>query len=87
MNDEYTGMGRSAGRSRGNRDGEGAVRRAPQRERDYIDPPGRSEWVRLHDEVRTAKRVDFAMAVVGGLSAVFFCVLAAIVVAAWFGII
>jgi hypothetical protein len=37
-------MGQSAGRSAGNQTN--GVRRATQRERDAIDPPGRSEWGR-----------------------------------------
>lgn len=87
-------MGHSAGRSRRNREGAGAVRRAPQRERDYIDPPGYSERAQWADEEdqRTwwddlTPRGRKVMDVIAVGSYVFMCVLLAIVVCAWWGLI
>lgn len=85
-------MGQSAGRSRRNRDGEGAVRRAPQRERDAIDPPGYSERAKWADEEEQrpwvlTRRGEKVMAVVAFGSWVFFCVLLAVVVCAWWGLL
>lgn len=90
--DSNFGMGRSAGRSKGNRAGAGAVRRAPQRERDYIDPPGHAERAKWADEEQErpwvlTSRGEKVMAVVAAGSWVFFCVLLAVVVCAWWGLL
>lgn len=92
--DSNFGMGRSAGRSKGNRAGAGAVRRAPQRERDYIDPPGHAERAKWADEEdqRTwwddlTPRGRRVMDVVAVGSYIFMCVLLAVVVCAWWGLI
>lgn len=93
MNDDSTfGMGRSAGRSRGNREGQGAVRRAPQRERDYIDPPGHAERAKWADEEEQrpwvlTTRGEKVMTVIAIGSYVFMCVLLAVVVCAWWGLL
>ena len=51
-------MGGSAGRSARNRTS--GARRATQRERDLIDPPGRSDWERAEE----AREVHASMVVV-----------------------
>lgn len=87
-------MGHSAGRSRRNREGAGAVRRAPQRERDGIDRPGYAEdharWA--DEEQRTwwddlTPRGRRVMDVIAVGSYIFMCVLLAVVVCAWWGLI
>jgi hypothetical protein len=87
-------MGRSAGRSLRNKTGQGAERRAPERERVGIDPPGHAERARWADEEdqRTwwddlTPRGRKVMDVIAVGSYVFMCVLLAIVVCAWWGLI
>lgn len=93
MSEHPMGMGRSAGRSRGNRDGQGSVRRAPQRERDGVDAPGYAERSRWADEEQRTWWDDLTprgrrvMDVIAVGSYVFMCVLLAIVVCAWWGLI
>lgn len=88
------GLGQSGGRSKGNRLGEGAVRRATPRERDGIDPPGHVEWEHVRAEQEREEhrwvltsRGEKVMAVVAAGSWVFFCVLLAVVVCAWWGLL
>ena len=89
---ETWGMGHSAGRSRGNRDGQGSVRRTPQRERAAIDPPGRAERARWADEEehRTwvwTPRGEKVLSVTAWLCLIALSLLLGVVVSAWWGLI
>lgn len=79
-------LGSSGGRSRGNRLGDGAVRRATPRERAYIDPPGHTEWEHVRTEALTGRGEKVFAAIAFG-SWVFFCVLIAVVVCSWWGLL
>ena len=78
-------LGSSAGRSSGNRLGEGAVRRATPRERAGIDNPRDPEpttprWVLTPRGERAADVAIF-------LGALVLCGFASVVIAHWFGFI
>lgn len=77
-------LGSSAGRSSRNRTGEGASRRATQRERDGVDAPRDEEpplgWV---PSARTQKLGDLLAWTVWAV----FCVVFALVICAWFGLL
>lgn len=80
-------MGRSAGRSAGNRTGDGAKRRNTQRERDYIDPPFEIQPEQPESPWRLTKRGEefFAMAALAAW--VFLSVLMAVVICSWVGLL
>jgi len=68
----------------------GAVRRAPQRERDYIDPPGHAErgrWVDEEEAQRRALAWAKAIEIVATGTWVAFCVLFSIVICKWWGLL
>lgn len=79
-------MGNSGGRSRGNRTGQGAERRNTPRERAAIDPvfPEGPPEVRFQ-KTDEAHWVDVLFGWVAAVSIIFFGVLGAIILAAWFG--
>jgi hypothetical protein len=79
-------MGNSGGRSKGNRQGKGAERRNTPRERAAIDPvfPEGPPEVRFNRQDE-APWVDTLMGWLAAVSVVFFGVLGAIILAAWFG--
>lgn len=84
-------IGRSGGRSAGNR--QTGVRRATERERTAVDPPGRDEWehvkidqeYRWEDHLTLRGRVILWVVVAG--SWIAFCVLFGFVLAKWFNVI
>ena len=75
-------IGDSGGRSRGNRQGEGASRKNTPRERSYIDPV-RDEW----EPVRLTRRAEKMANAFAMLCMVLFGCFTAILLANWFGII
>lgn len=81
-------VGQSGGRSAGNK--QSGDRRATQRERAAIDPPGRSDWERLKTEdepwVLTG-RGEKVFAILAAGTWVFFCTFMAIVFAEWWGVL
>lgn len=79
-------MGNSAGRSSGNRTAREARRRATQRERALIDPPmddPEPELPRWMLTTRGERLVDWLF--FGGF--LVFCVLLAVIIAAWWGLL
>ena len=84
-------VGQSGGRSAGNR--QSGVRRATPRERDAVDPPGRSEWEKTkladeyHWEDHLTPRGRKVVGIIAWGSYMFMCVLLAVIVAAWFDLI
>ena len=90
--DEYRGMGRSAGRSRRNRTGEGAARRAPERERLGVDPPGRAERVKWADEEESrswvlTQRGEKVLLIANAVTLILFYVVLVALVCAWWGLL
>lgn len=75
-------IGDSAGRSAGNRNGEGANRRNTQRERAHIDPVREQT-----EEVFLTRRGEQVVNVLSMICIVAFGCLGAILIAAWFGIL
>lgn len=84
-------IGNSGGRSAGNR--QSGDRRATQRERAAVDPPGRSEWEKTkladeyHWEDHLTPRGRKVLGIIAWGSWVFTCVLLAVVVCAWWGLL
>jgi hypothetical protein len=84
-------LGSSGGRSAKNR--QSGPRRATPRERAAIDPPGHSEWekVKLADEYHwedhLTPRGRKVVGIIAWGSYMFVCVLLAVLVCAWFGLI
>lgn len=77
-------MGNSGGRSGGNRVGQGAQRRATERERSYIDPPRDGESrVSIEDEVFPVPGLSPTMVVIyAGMAVAAAAILISLVVAA-----
>lgn len=83
-------LGESAGRSAGNRTGTGANRRNTPRERAGIDPVfPEPPAVRFAEEprYRLTPRGEKILTVVAWGSWLFFCVLFAVVMCAWWGLL
>lgn len=84
-------LGNSGGRSARNR--QTGPRRATQRERAAIDPPGHDEWekVKLADEYRwedhLTPRGRKVVGIIAWGSYMFMCVLLAVVICAWWGLL
>lgn len=84
-------IGQSGGRSAGNK--QSGARRATPRERDAIDPPGRSEWEKVkiadeyHWEDHLTPRGRRVVGIIAWGSWIMFCVLFAVVICAWWGLI
>lgn len=83
-------IGQSGGRSAGNRTT--GPRRATQRERAAIDPPGHSEWehVRTEEEERTwvlTHRGEVVLNMFGLMIWLMFSVVLGVLVCAWWGLI
>lgn len=79
-------MGKSAGRSSGNRTGEGARRRNTARERDYIDPP--ADLVYRLDETpryRLTPRGEKVLTLATWLTYVGLIALGIFLLGVWFG--
>jgi len=85
------GLGKSGGRSAGNR--QSGPRRATQRERDGIDPPGRDTWEKTkladeyHWEDHLTPRGRRVVGIIAWGSWIMFCVLFAVVICAWWGLL
>ena len=87
-------MGNSGGRSGGNRVGQGAQRRATQRERSYVDPPRDGEtWESIEGETFPVPGLSPTMVViyagmtVAAVAALVSVVLLALWLATIFGLI
>lgn len=83
-------LGKSGGRSAGNRTGEGAVRRATPRERDGIDAPGREAPRRTQEDSAPwiwTPRGERFLSFVAFASLLIFCGLTSIAIAEWLGIL
>lgn len=78
-------IGNSGGRSAGNR--QSGDRRATQRERQHIDPPGHSEWTRWSDGQEERIRRDRLMNAIALGIWTFTCVIFAVLVCAWWGLL
>lgn len=81
-------IGQSGGRSARNRTS--GPRRATQRERDLVDPPGHSEWEHIRVEGEPwvlTTRGEKVLAILAGGLWVFACCFLAVVVCAWFGLL
>lgn len=76
-------MGDSGGRSAGNRIGEGARRRNTPRERAQIDPP----WDEVVPRYRLTPRGEKVFAIAAWVSWIAWCLLFAVVICAWWGLI
>ena len=76
-------MGKSAGRSSGNRVGEGAERRNTPREREKVDAVREPEF----KPVVLTRRGEALANALAMLSLVFLSALGAIIIAAWWGLI
>lgn len=81
------GMGQSAGRSEGNRVGEGAIRRNTQRERAAVDPPWDHEPVSVVDEWKLTPRGERWAQVCAITSMVSLACMIAVVFAAYLDVI
>lgn len=83
-------LGSSAGRSSGNRKGDGARRRNTQRERAYIDPPmDLAELAEppVQSRMKLTPRGHRALDWLAWSVWLVACVMMAIIVCAWWGII
>lgn len=78
-------IGESAGRSKGNRTGDGAVRRNTQRERADIDPVFEPEPPHWSEQLTPLGKRMWDLLAIG--SFVVMCVMLALILAAWFGLI
>lgn len=83
-------LGKSGGRSAQNRLGDGALRRATPRERDYIDPPGHrpDDTQPNHDPIWVwTPRGERFLSFVAWSSSITLCGLTSICIAKLFGIL
>lgn len=78
-------IGQSGGRSANNPQS-GSIRATP-RERDQIDPPGREAWAHLEVQEEKEARRSYLLNALAMGAWVFFCVLLAVVVCAWWGLV
>jgi hypothetical protein len=84
-------IGQSGGRSAGNR--QTGDHRATQRERDFVDPPGRDEWEKVkiaeeyHWEDHLTPRGQRVVGMVLWGGWLFVCIFISIVLCAWWGLL